>query len=48
VAARIVLETASFWAVHRHWDPAPEDVDEAEALETLVAFVLGALSEVTS
>jgi AcrR family transcriptional regulator len=47
VAARIVLETASFWAVHRHWDPAPEDVDEAEALETLVAFVLGALSEVT-
>ena len=31
VAARIVLETLVFWAVHRHWDPSPQAVDEDSA-----------------
>jgi hypothetical protein len=24
VAARLVVETVVFWAVHRHWDPHPQ------------------------
>jgi len=43
VAARIALETVTFWAVHRHWDPAPQAVDEVEARETVVQFVRAAL-----
>jgi len=43
IVARIVLETITFWAVHRHWDPAPQAVDEALARETVVQFVLAAL-----
>lgn len=44
VAARLVLETLVFWAVHRHWDPSPQTVDEKAArgavIELLVAAVL--------
>lgn len=43
VAARIVLETLVFWAVHRHWDPSPQAVDEASAKRTAVAFLVAAL-----
>jgi AcrR family transcriptional regulator len=43
VTARIVLETAVFWAVHRHWDPAPQAVDEQAAERAVVAFVVRAL-----
>lgn len=43
VTARIVLETLVFWAVHRHWDPAPQRVDEDVAEDCVVAFVLRAL-----
>jgi AcrR family transcriptional regulator len=43
VAARIVMETATFWAVHRHWDPAPQAVDDRVAEDTVVQFVCGAL-----
>jgi AcrR family transcriptional regulator len=43
VAARIVLETLVFWAVHRHWDPSPQAVDEASAKRTALAFLTGAL-----
>jgi AcrR family transcriptional regulator len=45
VAARLVLETLVFWAVHRHWDPSPQAVDEASARRTVLAFVLAALVE---
>src|SRR5262249_15747360 len=27
VAARMIIETLVFWAVHRHWDPAPQTVE---------------------
>jgi AcrR family transcriptional regulator len=43
VAARIVLETLVFWAVHRHWDPSPQAVDEDAAKGTVLAFLLAAL-----
>jgi AcrR family transcriptional regulator len=43
VAARIVLETLVFWAVHRHWDPAPQQVDERIAEDTVVQFLRDAL-----
>ncbi|MEB2346118.1 MAG: helix-turn-helix domain containing protein [Deltaproteobacteria bacterium] len=43
VAARIVLETLVFWAVHRHWDPSPQAVDEASAKRTALAFLTSAL-----
>jgi AcrR family transcriptional regulator len=43
VAARIVLETLVFWAVHRHWDPSPQAIDEASARRTVLAFLTSAL-----
>ncbi len=39
VAARMIIETIVFWAVHRHWDPAPHRVD-AQASEDTVVQVL--------
>lgn len=43
ITARIVLETAVFWAVHRHWDPSPQAVDEKTAERAVVEFVVRAL-----
>src|SRR5688500_8397493 len=39
VAARLIIETATFWAVHRHTDPHPQAVEEAVAKETVVQFL---------
>jgi len=43
IAARMVLETLVVWAVHRHWDPAPQWVDDRLAQDTVVQLLLGAL-----
>jgi len=43
IAARILLETLVFWAVHRHWDPAPQRVDDRAAEDTAVTFLLDAV-----
>lgn len=43
VAARLILETVVFWAVHRHWDPHPQVVSDAVAQDTVIHFILGAL-----
>lgn len=43
VTARIVLETVVFWAVHRHWDPSPQAIEERPAEDAVVQFVLRAL-----
>ena len=40
VAARLLLETVAFWAVHRHWDPSPQDVPEADVEATLSQTIL--------
>ena len=45
VAARLLIETMVFWAVHRHWDPHPQSVDESVAKETVVRFIVSALAK---
>jgi AcrR family transcriptional regulator len=45
VAARLLVETVVFWAVHRHWDPHPQVVDDAVAEETVVRVLVGALAK---
>jgi len=45
VAARLLIETVVFWAVHRHWDPHPQPVDESVAKETVVRFIVSALAK---
>jgi AcrR family transcriptional regulator len=44
VAARLIIETLVFWAVHRHWDPAPQPVDARVAEDTVVQMLVGALA----
>ena len=39
VAARLVVETIVFWAVHRHWDPAPQPVEERAAEASVVQLL---------
>jgi len=43
IAARIVLETLVFWAVHHHWDPSPQAVDEGSARRTVLRFLAAAI-----
>jgi hypothetical protein len=42
VAARTIVESCVFWAVHRHFDPAPaaynDPVSDAEAADVLVTL----------
>ena len=45
IAARIVLETLAFWAVHRHWDPSPQALDERAARVTVLTFLTAALAK---
>ena len=40
VAARLILETVATWAVHRHWDPAPQPFDEASVQAAVVAALV--------
>jgi len=43
VAARVIVETIVTWAVHRHWDPHPQAIDDQIAEDTVVQFVVGGL-----
>jgi AcrR family transcriptional regulator len=45
VAARAVLEAIAFWAVHRHWDPSPQAVEEKDVEATLVEMALHGLAK---
>ena len=45
VAARLIIETLVFWAVHRHWDAAPQAVTDEAARKTAVHFVVSALAK---
>jgi hypothetical protein len=40
VAARFMLESIAFWAVHRHWDSSPQTVSEEDVQTTLVEMAL--------
>jgi hypothetical protein len=33
----------AWWAVHRHWDPSPQAIDESAARRTVLAFLTSAL-----
>ncbi len=39
VAARLIIETVVFWAVHRRWDPHPQIVDDTTARETVIRLL---------
>jgi len=43
VAARLIVETVVFWAVHRHWDPAPQPFDPTVAEDTIVQLLVDGL-----
>ena len=45
VAARLIIETLVFWAVHRHWDPSPQPFDPRVAQDTVVQMLVGALAQ---
>jgi hypothetical protein len=42
VAARLIVETIVFWAVHRRWDPHPQKFDDSAARETVVRLLTDA------
>jgi AcrR family transcriptional regulator len=46
-AARFVIEAIATWAVHIHWDPAPQGIEPKTAEETVVQFLIGGLLELT-
>lgn len=41
-AARLILETTAFFALHRHYDPYPDALDDALAEETVVDALVNA------
>jgi len=42
VAARLIVETVVFWAVHRRWDPWPQKFDDSAARETVISLLTDA------
>jgi AcrR family transcriptional regulator len=44
VAARFIVETCAFWAVHRHWDAGPTSVSEDVARASVINLVTAALA----
>lgn len=47
VAARVIVETIVTWAVHRHWDPSPQMIDDRVAEDIVVQFIVGGLVKET-
>ncbi len=47
-AARFMVETCAFWAVHRHWDTGRQDVPEATIRATVIGLVKAALVDPTN
>jgi AcrR family transcriptional regulator len=45
IAARFVVETCAFWAVHRHWDSGRQDLPEERVRAAVVDLVTTALIE---
>jgi len=45
IAARFIVETCAFWAVHRHWDAARQDLPEERVRAAVIDLVLAALIE---
>lgn len=47
VVARTLIETLAFWAMHRHFDPSPQDVDDAGAERAVIDLLVHGLLEVS-
>jgi hypothetical protein len=45
IAARVFLETISTWAVHIHWDAAPDEIPGVEARASVRHYLTRALLE---
>ena len=45
VAARLLLETVAFWAVHRHWDPSPQQVVESDVQTNVIELLVRSLEK---
>lgn len=45
VVARTIIETVAFWAMHRHFDPAPQTIDDAAAESAAIDLILHGLVE---
>jgi hypothetical protein len=45
IAARFIVETCAFWAVHRHWDAARQDLPEDRVRAAVIDLVAAALIE---
>jgi AcrR family transcriptional regulator len=43
IAARFIVETCAFWAVHRHWDAARQDLPEERVRAAVVDLVTASL-----
>jgi AcrR family transcriptional regulator len=43
VAARVLIETIVIFAIHRHWDPAPQAMDEKAVENTLAQIIVNGL-----
>jgi AcrR family transcriptional regulator len=43
-AARLIVETTAFWAIHRHWDRHPQSVSDEVAEAIVVHFVVAAFT----
>jgi len=43
IAARFIVETCAFWAVHRHWDAARQDLAEERVRAAVIDIVVAAL-----
>jgi AcrR family transcriptional regulator len=44
LAARMIIEVASTWAIHIKWDRSPESFDPDEARENAIDFLVAALA----
>jgi len=44
LAARMIVEVVTTWAVHIHWDRSPEDFDADEARENAIDFLVRGLT----
>ena len=45
LVARTLIETIAFWAMHRHFDPSPQAVDDEQAQTALIDLLLHGLTE---
>ncbi|MEO1145377.1 MAG: helix-turn-helix domain-containing protein [Cyanobacteria bacterium J06638_22] len=40
IAARMILENLTYWAIHRHWDPAPYPMDDRTVEDTIITLLM--------